>query len=174
YGEMLPEAGWPTPVAVPDDGVDPAVVLGVIRQESSFDAGAASPSGALGLMQLMPATAKRVAQGLGERVTLAALTRDPSRNIALGTTYLSGLIQHFDRCLPLALAAYNAGPVNVDNWLAENGDPRSGAIDMRDWIELIPYGETRDYVERVIESIAIYQAKLNEDRPYPLARWLHK
>lgn len=172
YGEMLPQTGWPVPFEVADGGVDPAIVLGVIRQESSFDVAAASPSGALGLMQLMPATAERVARSLGQRVTLAALTADPSRNVTLGSAYLRSLLDRFDDCLPLALAAYNAGPVNVSNWLAENGDPRTGAIDMLDWIELIPYGETRDYVQRVIESIAIYQAKLNEDQPYPLARWL--
>ncbi len=172
YGDMLPQSGWPIPVEVPADGVDPAVVLGVIRQESSFDVGAASPSGALGLMQLLPSTAEHVAHSLGERVTLAALTSDPSRNIALGATYLRELLDRFDGCLPLALAAYNAGPENVSNWLAENGDPRKGTIDMLDWIELIPYGETRDYVQRVIESIAIYQAKLAEDQPYPLAQWL--
>jgi len=174
YGEMLPQSGWPMPFEVPDDGVDPAVVLGVIRQESSFDAAAASPGGALGLMQLMPATAEHVAQSLGERVTLAALTADPSQNMTLGAAYLRGLLQRFDGCLPLALAAYNAGPEKVTEWLAENGDPRVGAIDMLDWIELIPYGETRDYVQRVIESVAIYQAKLHEDEPYPLAKWLHR
>ncbi|MGH7049037.1 MAG: transglycosylase SLT domain-containing protein [Acetobacteraceae bacterium] len=172
FGEMLPQTGWPMPFEIADDGVDPAAVLGVIRQESSFDVAAASPSGALGLMQLMPATAERVARSLGERMTLAALTADPERNVTLGSTYLRSLLDRFDDCLPLALAAYNAGPNNVSNWLAENGDPRTGAIDMLDWIELIPYGETRDYVQRVIESVAIYQAKLNEDQPYPLARWL--
>ncbi len=174
YGEMLPEAGWPMPLQIPADGVDRAVVLGVIRQESSFDIAAASPSGALGLMQLMPATAERVARRLGDPVTLASLTTDPNRNIALGAAYLGTLLDRFSGCLPLALAAYNAGPQKVTEWLAEYGDPRIGAIDMLDWIELIPYGETRDYVQRVIESIAIYQARLHEQRPYPLAPWLRR
>lgn len=173
YGEMLPQSGWPIPFHPPAGPIDPAVTLGIVRQESSFDVAAASPSGALGLMQLMPATAKQVARSLGERVALAALTTDPDQNMALGAVYLQGLLDRFDGALPLALAAYNAGPENVAQWIAENGDPRTGDVDMIDWIELIPYGETRDYVERVIESIAVYQAKLNENRPYPLAKWLH-
>ncbi len=173
YGEMLPQAGWPIPYQPPDGPVDPAVTLGVIRQESSFDAGAASPSGALGLMQLMPGTAERVAQSLGERVSLAALTADPAQNITLGNAYLLRLLNQFDGCLPLALAAYNAGPDQVSVWLAENGDPRVGGISMINWIELISWGETRDYVERVIESVEIYQAKLDENRPDPLAQYLH-
>jgi soluble lytic murein transglycosylase len=173
YGEMLPDAGWPIPYQPPDGPVDPAVTLGVIRQESSFDVGAASPSGALGLMQLMPDTAERLARSLGERVSLAALTVDPVQNMTLGNAYILHLLNQFDGCLPLALAAYNAGPEKVGEWLAENGDPRLGGVGMIDWIELISYGETRDYVERVIESVEIYQAKLDENRPDPLAPYLH-
>ncbi len=169
YGEMLPEAGWPIPFQPPAGPVDPAVTLGVIRQESSFDVGASSAAGALGLMQLMPDTAERVARSLGERVSLAALAVDPVENMTLGSAYLLKLLNQFDGCLPLALAAYNAGPDQVSVWLAENGDPRLAGVSMIDWIELVSYGETRDYVERVIESIEIYQAKLDEDRPYPLA-----
>ncbi|HUC16844.1 MAG TPA: lytic transglycosylase domain-containing protein [Acetobacteraceae bacterium] len=173
YGEMLPGAGWPIPYQPPDGPVDPAVTLGVIRQESSFDIGAASPSGALGLMQLMPDTAERVARSLGERVSLAALAADPVQNMTLGNAYLLRLLNQFDDCLPLALAAYNAGPDQVGTWLAENGDPRVSGIGMIDWIELISWSETRDYVQRVIESVEIYQAKLDENRPEPLAPYLH-
>jgi peptidoglycan lytic transglycosylase len=174
YGEMLPQSGWPIPFEPPASAVDPAVTLGIVRQESSFDVAATSPSGALGLMQLMPGTAFRVAQSLGERVSRVALATSPDINMKLGIVYLQGLLNQFDGCLPLALAAYNAGPEKVGEWLGENGDPRLAPIGMIDWIELISYGETRDYVERVIESIEIYQAKLNEDRPYPLAPWLHR
>ena len=173
YGEMLPDSGWPIPYQPPDGPVDPAVTLGVIRQESSFDSDAASPSGALGLMQLMPDTAERLARSLGERVSLAALTVDPVQNMTLGNAYILNLLNQFDGCLPLALAAYNAGPEKVGEWLAENGDPRVGGVGMVDWIELISYGETRDYVERVLESVEIYQAKLDENRADPLAPWLH-
>jgi soluble lytic murein transglycosylase len=173
YGEMLPQAGWPIPFRPPPGPVDPAVILGVIRQESSFDVGASSAAGALGLMQLMPGTAERMARSLGERVSLAALAADPVENMTLGTAYLLKLVNRFGGCLPLALAAYNAGPDQVSVWLAENGDPRLAGVSMIDWIELMSYGETRGYVERVIESIEIYQAKLDEDRPYPLAPYLH-
>ncbi|MGH7057581.1 MAG: lytic transglycosylase domain-containing protein, partial [Acetobacteraceae bacterium] len=174
YGEMLAQSGWPMPFQPPAGPVDPAVTLGIVREESSFDAGAASPAGALGLMQLMPSTAERMARGLGERIALAALISDPKQNMTLGAAYLHELRDRFDGCLPLAIAAYNAGPENVADWIAENGDPRTGSPDMLTWIELIPYGETRNYVERVIESIAVYQAKLGENRPYPLVPWLHR
>lgn len=171
YGTTLAQSGWPMPFEAPADSIDPAVTLGIIREESSFDAGAASPAGALGLMQLTPGTARAMAQSLGERFALAALATDARQNMVLGTAYFRTLLDRFGGTLPLAIAAYNAGPSNVSDWLAENGDPRHGGPNMVTWIELIPFGETRNYVERVIESIAVYQAKLHDDRSYPLALW---
>jgi soluble lytic murein transglycosylase len=174
-GAMLPQAGWPGPVDPPPDAVDPAVVLGLIRQESSFDSATISPAGARGLMQLMPATAATVAHEMGMTVTPVALVFDPGQNMRLGTAYLRELLDRYDNALPLALAAYNAGTRRVDQWLAENGDPRvgppAGSIDMLDWIELIPYGETRDYVERVLENVVIYRARRGEATPTLLAQW---
>ena len=160
-GLALPEAGWPVPLDPPGT-LDPAVTLGLIRQESSFDIGAASPAGARGLMQLMPATAQTVAGRIGEQTSLMALTTDAAHNMRLGTAYLQAMLDQFGGSLPLAMAAYNAGPNRVAEWLAANGDPRAGAVDMLDWIELIPFTETRNYVQRVLENVVIYRAKRHE------------
>ncbi len=161
-GGALPEAGWPLPLDPPPGSLDPAVTLGLIRQESSFDVGAASRAGARGLMQLMPATAESVARSLGEQTSLVALTTDAAHNMRLGTAYLRAMLDQFGGSLPLAAAAYNAGPNRVSAWLAASGDPRAGEIDMLDWIELIPLTETRNYVQRVLENVVIYQAKRGE------------
>jgi soluble lytic murein transglycosylase len=93
------------------------------------------------------------------------LTVDASHNIRLGTAYLQEVLTRFDNCLPLAAAAYNAGPHRVAQWLAENGDPRTGPIDMVDWIELIPTGETRNYVQRVTENTVMYRFTRNDTTP---------
>jgi soluble lytic murein transglycosylase len=170
-GLALPETGWPVAAEPPDGPVDPAVALGLIRQESSFDIGAVSPSGARGLMQLMPLTAKAVAKQAGVATSLVSLTTDPTHNMRLGTTYLQEMLDRFGNSLPLAVAAYNAGPHRVDEWLPENGDPRVGPIDMLDWIELIPLNETRNYVQRVLENVVIYRARRGESTPTLLAQW---
>lgn len=137
-----------------------ALVHGLIRQESQFDREAMSPVGARGLMQLMPATAREVARRKGIQHQTDWLLTRPDHNIALGTTYLDQLIDRYDGSYPLALAAYNGGMGNVDKWLARYGDPRQGEIDMIDWIELIPFDETRNYVQRVMESTYIYRLKM--------------
>jgi soluble lytic murein transglycosylase len=172
-GLSLPEAGWPMAAEPPDGAVDASVALGLIRQESSFDIAAVSPSGARGLMQLMPFTAQAVAKQIGAATSPVSLTADPAHNMRLGTTYLREMLDRFDNSLPLAAAAYNAGPHRVDEWLADNGDPRVGPIDMLDWIELIPFNETRNYVQRVLENVVIYRARRGESTPTLLAQWMH-
>ena len=179
-GLMLPEAGWPIPFDPPTGMIDPALALGIMRQESSFDIAALSPAGARGLMQLMPATAQQVARQIGEQTSPIALVTDPGHNMRLGTAYLRGVLDQFGGAIPLAVAAYNAGPTRVNQWLAENGDPRggqgsgqAGAPDMVDWIELIPIGETRNYVQRVMENTVIYRAKLNEKTPPRQSQWMN-
>ena len=168
------DTGWPAPVQIPaDSGLDPSLGLGIIRQESSFDSTTTSPVGARGLMQLMPGTAATVAKQLHIAAPLGALTTDPELNLRLGSVYLSGLLDQFGGIIPYAVAGYNAGPGRVGQWVADNGDPTSGgAIDMIDWIELIPFGETRNYVQRVIENDVIYSAKANHNVPHPLAAYL--
>ena len=140
--------------------LDPAMVHAIIRQESRFDALAKSPAGALGLMQLMPATAQETASKLGIQHRRAWLTDRPEHNIILGSEYLSRMLDRYDGSLPLAIAAYNAGPGRVNSWINRFGDPRTSAIEMLDWMELIPIYETRNYVQRVLEAYAVYTVKL--------------
>jgi soluble lytic murein transglycosylase len=137
-----------------------ALVHAVIRQESAFDAEAVSSAGALGLMQLMPATAREVARKnkLPEDRTL--LVTNPAHNIRIGSLYLQTLLNRYDNSYPLALAAYNAGLGRVDRWLRTYGDPRTPEVNMVDWIELIPLSETRNYVQRCLENTYIYRVKL--------------
>jgi peptidoglycan lytic transglycosylase len=170
-GLALPEAGWPVAAEPPDGPVDTSVVLGLIRQESSFDIAAISPSGARGLMQLMPFTAQAVSKQIGTATSLVSLTSDPAHNMRLGTEYLHQMLDRFDNSLPLAIAAYNAGPHRVDEWLVENGDPRIGPIEMLDWLELIPINETRNYVQRVLENVVVYRAHRGEKSPTLLSQW---
>ncbi len=179
-GLMLPDAGWPMPFDPPTGTIDPALALGIMRQESSFDIAALSPAGARGLMQLMPATAQQVARQIGEPTSPTALVTDAGHNMRLGTAYLRGVLDQFGGAIPLAVAAYNAGPTRVNQWLAEIGDPRGGQgggqagnPDMVDWIELIPIGETRNYVQRVMENTVIYRAKLNEKTPPRQSQWMN-
>ena len=165
---LLPQ-GWPLAASIPaGSGVEPALVLGVIRQESSFDTATVSPAGARGLMQLMPATAAEVATRQGLHLGPTTLTADPQTNILLGTTYLAGLLARFQGAVPLAVAAYNAGPGRVTDWLSGYGDPRTaGGPEMIDWIEEIPIGETRNYVQRVLENQVVYRAELAAPQDSP-------
>ena len=147
--------------------VEWALVHALIRQESLFDPEAKSRVGALGLMQLMPATAKGVAKSLGLRHSTAWLTNRPAHNIKLGTQYLNDLIVRYGGSYPMAIAAYNAGPGRVDQWIKTFGDPRLGGVDIVDWIELIPIYETRNYVQRVMEAIYVYRLRLRGVQPTP-------
>jgi soluble lytic murein transglycosylase len=145
---------------VSDISIDPALAHGIIRQESQFDTEAESPAGALGLMQLMPGTAREVAKKRGWAHETNWLTSRPSHNVLLGSTYLNDLLKRFNGSYPLAIAAYNAGPSRVNSWLEAFGDPRTGKVDWIDWIELIPVAETRNYVQRVTEGVALYRDHL--------------
>ncbi len=166
-GITLAGTGWPEPVAPPGP-VEAAVTLGLIRQESSFDAQALSPAGARGLMQLMPATATLVARKLNEPA--GPTLTDAGFNMRLGAAYLQSLLDRFG-ALPPAIAAYNAGPNRVQDWLAAYGDPAAGGVDPIDWVELIPFNETRNYVQRVVENIVIYRARLGIAAPHPVTAW---
>ncbi len=131
------------------------IVHAIARQESQFDRAAVSHAGARGLMQLMPGTAREVASRIGLSYQPASLTTNTDYNIQLGSSYFRRMFDRYGS-YPLALAAYNAGPGNVNKWLAANGDPRTGAVDMVDWIEAIPFTETRNYVQRVLENAVVY------------------
>ena len=170
---MVPQ-GWPTPYPTPAEGPEPALVRAISRQESNFDPLAVSPSNARGLMQLLPATAAEVARQNGIAHQLGWLTADPAYNMRLGSLYLSQQLLRFGNNPALAAAAYNAGPRRVAEWQVTYGDPTAGTADMIDWIELIPFSETRNYVQRVIENIVVYRAldAAAVPQPHPLASWL--
>ncbi len=153
--DMFVETGFPT-LTLPA-GLDWTMAHAIARQESQFAANAISHAGARGLMQLMPGTAREQAGKLGLQYMSASLIEDPQYNLRLGTAYFARMLDYYDGAYPLAIAAYNAGPGNVNKWLRANGDPRTGAIDYLTWIERIPFFETKNYVQRVIENAAVYE-----------------
>jgi soluble lytic murein transglycosylase len=131
------------------------IIHAISRQESQFDRAAVSHAGARGLMQLMPGTAREQSGKMGLAYSQASLTTDPNLSIMLGSSYFQRIYANYGS-YPLAVAAYNAGGGNVNKWLRANGDPRTGAVDMVDWIEAIPFQETRNYVQRVLENAVVY------------------
>ena len=144
-----------------------AFILSIIRQESEFDLSANSHAGAKGLMQLMPYTAKLVAKQAKLPYSKSRLTTDPEYNINLGSHYIAGLILEYEGAYPFAIAAYNAGPKRVRYWKKLNKNPQKNQIDYVDWIELIKFKETRNYVQRVLENYNVYRYIL-EQRPIPM------
>ncbi|RYI82648.1 MAG: lytic transglycosylase domain-containing protein, partial [Acetobacteraceae bacterium] len=172
-GAMLLEEGWPAPYPTPAFGPEAALVNAITRQESNFDPEAVSSANARGLMQLLPSTAQLVARRIGAPYAVGLLTQDPGLNMRLGAAYLEQLIGRFGGALPFAIAGYNAGPGRVDEWLGTNGDPRTGGVSMLDWMEQIPFGETRNYVQRVLENMVIYRARdaAAASQEHPMTRW---
>jgi len=156
---LVENGGFPVITMHVPSPPEPAFTHALIRQESMFNPEASSGVGARGLMQLMPRTARDVAKKLGIRYAESKLD-EPSYNIRLGTSFVQEQIEHFEGSYILALAGYNAGPGRVKEWIEQFGDPRSPNVDPIDWIELIPIQETRNYVQRIIESLQIYRAKL--------------
>jgi soluble lytic murein transglycosylase len=152
-----PVIGLPA-YAGPGTAPEQPLVLGLIRQETEFDAWAVSSAGAKGLMQMMPASAKIAAKANNQPYRPEALLSDTSYNMQLGMTEWRGHLDRYGGSWVLAIASYNAGPNNVKKWLASNGDPRT--IDPIDWIEQIPFSETRNYVQRVLENTEVYRARL--------------
>lgn len=142
-------------------GSGKALAYAIARQESEFNASAVSSAGALGLLQLLPGTAKGVASRAGLTFTKAKLTADSAYNATLGAHYLSEQLSRFDGSYVLTFAGYNAGPSRANQWIAKYGDPRGRPIEeVVDWIERIPYHETRNYVQRVMENYETYKARL--------------
>jgi soluble lytic murein transglycosylase len=161
HGFILPERGYPirgeSTVA---EMADPAIVFGITRQESGFDPHVRSGVGARGMMQLMPSTAKILARRMGERYSPAMLD-EPDYNMRLGSRYIGGMINDFGGSYVMAAAAYNAGPGRPADWAGYCGDPRASGVDPVDFIECIPFSETRNYVMRVLEGAQVYRARLN-------------
>jgi soluble lytic murein transglycosylase len=160
-GIQLIDGGYPLlPVSIAA-APERALVHALVRQESNFDQRAISRAGALGLMQLMPATARQVARELKVDYAQPRLLADPIYNVQMGRHYLGVVLNDFDGAYAIALGAYNAGPGRVRAWLREFGDPRRGDVDMLDWIEQVPFAETRNYIQRVLEGVHVYRARLN-------------
>lgn len=163
------------------DGHEPywTMIHAIARQESQFDKAAVSHAGARGLMQLMPATARETAGKIGLVYMPDSLTSDIGYNVQLGSSYFQRLLVRYSGSYPLAIAAYNAGPGNVNKWLTANGDPRLPGRDIVRWIESIPISETRNYVQRVLENAVVYDAIRAQRQGYasataPLSRYLGK
>lgn len=168
-GLQLDEAAWPI-FGIPNyqplaNSAPPAIVYAIARQESSFEHKAKSTAGAKGLMQMISSTAKRTAERAGVSFEEQRFVDDPSFNAQLGAAHLGDLINENRGSLLLTFAAYNAGARRVKEWIAAYGDPRDSAVDPIDWVERIPFTETRNYVQRVTENLAVYRARFGEANP---------
>lgn len=163
-GFPLESASWPLngvpkfkPVGA---AVEPAVVHAIARQESAFHASAVSKAGARGLLQMLPETARRTAVKVGIAFDKNKLN-DPTFNATLGAAHLGELVDNYDGSYILTFVAYNAGPGRARDWVARYGDPRNPNVDPIDWVERIPFTETRNYVQRVMENVQVYRARMN-------------
>ena len=166
---------WSYPIrALPDwkqigKPVEKALVFGLSRQESEFNPDAGSSVGAQGLMQIMPATARLIARQYGLSYHNGILTGDPSYNVKLGAAHLGDLIDSFGGSYVLTLVAYNAGPRRSSQWVAEYGDLRDGSNDPVDWVESIPFNETRQYVQKVLQNVHVYRSRLAPSTVRPMS-----
>jgi soluble lytic murein transglycosylase len=154
--------------------VERALVYGLSRQESEFDTKAGSPVGAQGLMQIMPATARLIARQHGVGYAESKLKRDPAYNVRLGAAHLGDLIAGYNGSYILTLVAYNAGPRRSREWSAMFGDPRSKEVDPIDWVESIPFQETRNYVQKVLQNTQIYRSRLDPRTMRPMTADLRR
>ena len=171
-GIILPQSAYPT-INLPSASAaalrpEEALVHSVIRQETEFGQHAVSGAGARGMMQMMPATARSTARSIGEPYRFNWLTDDLDYNLTLGMHHLAEVVDEFDGSYVLALAAYNAGAHRARRWIEDYGDPRDPDVDPIDWVESIPFSETRNYVQRVLENLQVYRSRLNADAEVPL------
>ncbi|MFU1477515.1 transglycosylase SLT domain-containing protein [Roseovarius sp. C7] len=161
------------PMKEMDLPIDTEMALAIARRESEFDFSVRSHAGAEGLMQVMPGTARDVARDSGVGYDPEKVRNDWRYNARLGAAYLAQMAERFDGNVLLVSAAYNAGPHRADQWIESLGDPRDEAVDLVDWVEHIPFRETRNYVQRVAESLPIYRARLGlEPLPQPFSQEL--
>ncbi len=163
---VAPNAAFPI-IELPNSArsgiAEPALVMALSRQESELAPQAVSHANARGMMQLLPSTGRLTARQVGLPYRESWLTDDPTYNLKVGRSFLDDLIEDFDGSYILALAAYNAGPSRPKRWIEEYGDPRKGEIDPVDFIESIPFSETRNYVQRILENVQVYRHRLSGD-----------
>jgi len=171
-GVDIDDWGYPSK-ALPDwkrigKPVERAAVYGLARQESEFNAGAVSHAGARGLMQIMPGTAKLIARQHQVNYNEKSLTADPAYNVRLGAAHLGDLVASYGGSYILTFVAYNAGPRRVREWIAKYGDPRSPGVDPIDWVESVPFTETRKYIQKVMQNVHVYRARLDPKSSMPM------
>nr|ADI20170.1 soluble lytic murein transglycosylase and related regulatory proteins (some contain lysm/invasin domains) [uncultured alpha proteobacterium EB080_L06A09] len=165
-GIILPKAYFPiNEIPTYSNNLPPEVILSIARRESELNMNAISPAGAVGLMQILPSTAKQMSKELGIKFSYKKLKSDAKYNVKLGSAYLSKLIDIYEGSYLLAFAAYNAGPRKVNEWIKLYGDPRDSLVSVINWVEHIPYKETRNYVMRVSESLHVYRIRINGSTP---------
>lgn len=162
-GILAMSLGYPV-LPMPNGKPEKALLLSIARQESNFYPQAISPAGARGLMQLMPATARSVAKSLRIRYSRSLLTQRPSYNIRLDRAYISQMLKRFNGSYILSIASYNAGPHRAARWVKRSENPSDLDGDAIDWIEMIPFNETRTYVQRVLGNLQGYRSRLQPGR----------
>ncbi len=158
---------------VDTSGLEKALAFAIMRQESEFNQSVVSSAGATGIFQVMPVTGREAAKKLGIGYDAGAWRNDPAYNIRLGAAYVANLVNNYDGNYVMAIAGYNAGPGRIRDWVREYGDPRTGQIDIVDWMERIPFSETRNYVHRVFENLQVYRFRL-EGRKLEIAQDLKR
>jgi soluble lytic murein transglycosylase len=163
----FPAIGVPSYTPISGE-VEPSLVYAIVRQESAFNPKTVSPANALGLMQVTPDTARLVAKKANVPFDQKRLLEDPVYNAQIGAAELGDLLQHYRGSYILAFAAYNAGRGRVNQWIERFGDPRNTKVDPVDWVERIPFTETRDYVQRVMENFQVYRARLGSEAKFSI------
>jgi soluble lytic murein transglycosylase len=158
----FPDIGVPLYNAV-GPALDRSIVYSIVRTESAFDQRDMSSANAVGLMQVTPGAARDTARRFGVTYDWKRLVSDPAYNTQMGAAELASLLKEYRGSYVMAFAGYNAGRGRVQQWVAQHGDPRDPKIDMIDWIERIPFAETRNYVQRVVENLQVYRARFGAD-----------
>lgn len=168
-GVVLTKAGWPMPTIPDNIEIEPALALAITRQESEFDPRAQSRANARGLMQLLPGTANETARRFAIPYSPDKIWNEDT-NVLLGSAYLGSLVNAWDDSYILAIASYNAGPANARRWREDYGHPSGDIEQSINWIESIPFSETRNYVQRVMENLQVYRTRLHSQQKVALAQ----
>ncbi len=154
--------------------VEPSIIYAIARQESAFNPAVVSPAQAYGLMQVTPDAGKYVCKKYGANFDLNRLKTDPVYNATLGAAELGGLIDDYRGSYIMTFAAYNAGRGSVKKWIDRYGDPRDPKVDAVDWVELIPFSETRNYVQRIMENLQVYRTRFGGGTRLQIEADLHR
>jgi soluble lytic murein transglycosylase len=168
-----PVVGIPSYKAIGPE-VEQAIVFAIARQESAFNQSVVSPAQAYGLMQVTPDAGRYVCKRHGATFDLGRMKTDPVYNTALGAAELGGLLEDYRGSYIMTFAAYNAGRGSVKKWIERYGDPRDPKVDAVDWVERIPFSETRNYVQRIMENLQVYRARFGGGTRLQIEADLHR